>query len=80
MSSVLNAIATLIGEHFVKPFRSGMNDSTYTLVLKILGMDNLVCYNLFRYNLYFVLPVIGISSVSILRVFDNNCFAAPWEP
>ena len=37
LSSVLNATATLIGEHFVKPLVKGMKDSMYTVTLKIIG-------------------------------------------
>ncbi|XP_033624623.1 sodium-coupled monocarboxylate transporter 1-like [Asterias rubens] len=63
MSSVLNAIATVIGEHFVKPFARGMKDTTYAFVLKMLVLVASVS----TLAVSFVIPFIG----DIVAVSDD---------
>ncbi|XP_038077160.1 sodium-coupled monocarboxylate transporter 2-like [Patiria miniata] len=55
LSSVLNANATLVGEHFVKPIWKEMSDPTYTIVLKMI----VVAFAVITLGSAFLVPAIG---------------------
>ncbi|XP_033625374.1 sodium-coupled monocarboxylate transporter 1-like [Asterias rubens] len=64
LSSVLNATATLIGEHFVKPLVKGMKDSMYTVTLKIIVVIS-SCVTL---GIAFLVPVLGDAIPVVLSI------------
>ncbi|XP_038044169.1 sodium/iodide cotransporter-like [Patiria miniata] len=68
MSSVLNANATLVGEHFVKPFWKGLPDTTYTIILKVL----VVLFSFTALGSAFLVPILGDAIPMMMTL--NGCF------
>ncbi|XP_022088745.1 sodium-coupled monocarboxylate transporter 1-like [Acanthaster planci] len=55
LSSVLNGVAALLGEHLVKPCWKTLSDERYTLVLKIIA----TVFALVTFGMAFLVPLMG---------------------
>ncbi|XP_022082766.1 sodium-coupled monocarboxylate transporter 1-like [Acanthaster planci] len=64
LSSALNAIATLVGEHFIKPAFNNLNDLTFTVILKSI----VVAASALALGMSFLIPAIGDAIPVLLTV------------
>ncbi|XP_038051840.1 sodium-coupled monocarboxylate transporter 1-like [Patiria miniata] len=55
LSSVLNGVAALLGEHLIKPCWKTLSDERYTLILKVIA----TVFALITFGMAFLMPLIG---------------------
>ncbi|XP_038077163.1 sodium-coupled monocarboxylate transporter 1-like [Patiria miniata] len=74
LSSVFNASATLVGEHFVKPYWKDLKDKGYTVALKVIA----VFASAAALGMAFLIPVVG-DAIPVVLTFAGcstaGCFA-----
>ncbi|XP_022082754.1 sodium-coupled monocarboxylate transporter 1-like isoform X2 [Acanthaster planci] len=70
LSSVFNATATLVGEHFVKPYWKGLQDNSYTVILKLI----VVFASAAALGMAFIIPNIG-DAVPVILTFTGCTMA-----